>query len=397
MTECKRARQPRVAVLAGDPAQMGLAHGRLLSREIRFLVEQMRHHIFRRVGPIRGAGLQIAARALSLAMDRHIPLHLKGEMKAIAQGSGVAYSELLLMNTLDDVLNVLRRLAPRAPKLGCSSFALIGNRCRDGTVMHGRNLDYHFRGTPLEDHGAVARLLSRESLVFVHRPRDRTAFLSIGWPGLVGVTTAISQEGISLGNLTSYLPSTAPNGTPSALLYRRLVEEASTLHDVDSLLRASRRTIGNSLMVGSGRENSAALFEITSGAVEQLLPESGILVATNHFLSPQLALRQRPYLPAHSLDRWKRLLALCNRYEAEVADALAFLGDVGHHGEENAENPFARVANEGTAVSVLFQPAELRLWLATREAPPTSRGKFLPIDVRELLTLSPGVSTLNQG
>lgn len=388
-------RQIRVAVLEGSPEEMGLAHGRLLRREIHFLVGQMKNHIFRQVGPVKGAGLQIAARALSLVMNRHIPTAFQKELKALSRGSGAAYSDLLIMNTLDDLLNVLRRLAPRVPKLGCSSFALAGNRCRNNRVLHGRNLDYHFRGTPLEDHGAVARLLAGLSTVFVHRPNGRTAFISIGWPGLIGVTTAINREGLSLGNLTSYIRDNTPNGTPSSILYRTLMEEASTLPEIGSLLRSSRRIIGNNLMVGSGREQAAVLFEITCNRVLEIHPEEGVLVATNHFRSHELVSRQKPYLQAHSIGRWRRLQSICNRRDVDVLDGLAFLGDIGYEGEEDAGNPFARVANDGTAVSVLFQPAEMRISLAVSAEPPVSRGRFLPIDVTELLARSPGLGNLD--
>ncbi len=381
----RETREPNVVLLAGDPVQMGLAHGRLLGQEIRLLVAEMRRHIFRRIGGVRGAGLQIAAHALSLIMHRHIPPHLRSEMKAISEGSGVGYRDILLLNTLDDVLNVLRRLAPPTPALACSSFVLLGSRCRDGSMMHGRNLDYHFRGTPLEDHGAVARLLSRKAALFAFRPRGRAAFVSVGWPGVVGVTTAMSREGIALGNLTSYLRGTTPNGVPSGLLYRSVMEECSTLRDVGSMLRLAPRTIGNNLLVSSGREAEATLFEITRDSVEEVVPRDGALVVSNHFVSPALARRQRHFVRPHSVARWKRLQALCNRRDVELADALAFLRDTGGDGDENDGSSFNRVANEGTAVSVLFRPARMELWIGTGAEPPVSRGEFRLVDVAALL------------
>ncbi len=374
----------RTIVLEGDPATLGLSHGRLLGKEIRFLVDQMDRHVFRWVGPLRGFPLRLVALTFALAMNRHIPLHLREEMRGIARGSGVPYADLLLINTLDDVLNILRRLAPRSPHLACSSFALFGSRCRDGGLIHGRNLDYHFRGTPLEDGGALARLLLREATLFVYRPRGRAAFLSLGWPGLVGTTTAMSQHGLSIGNLTSYLRGTTPHGTPTSILYRLAMEEASSLRETGQILRRARRTIGNNLLASSGRENSATLFEVTRDAVVEVLPQDGLLVATNHFLSPELARRQRPYLLAHSLGRWERLRTLCDRHGAGVEEALASLADTECGGKPG--NPLARVANEGTAVSVLFRPAEMVLWVGRGKEPPASSGRFIPIDAGELLS-----------
>ncbi len=375
----------RVVVLSGNPTQIGLSHGQQLAGEIRYLVDRLHHHVFRRVDPIRRAGLQVITRGFALAMNRHIPPYLRQEMQAVALGSNVPYSDLLLFNCLDDILNILRRLAPRSPFLGCSSFALFGERSMRG-VIHGRNLDYHFRGTPLDDGGAVARLLAKSQLLFVYRPVGGAAFLSLGWPGQIGTTTALNWEGISLGNLTSYLRGTTPNGVPSTILYRRILQQASTIQEVEKLIRSARRTIGNNLMVGSGREGLAALFEITRDSVIEVPHENGLLVATNHFVSPILAHRQRPTPIPHSIARRQRLLALCNGYGVRPEQALNFLADTVCVESGQARNPFARVANEGTALSVLFQPSEMVVRVAMRREPPVSGGGFTEIDAAALLS-----------
>ena len=354
----------------------------MLKSEIRLLVEEMSRRVFLRVGPLRGVPLRLVALVFALTMNRHIPPHLREEMRGVARGSDIAYPDLLLLNTLDDVLNILRRLAPRSPHLACSSFALFGSRSRDGGLIHGRNLDYHFRGTPLDDGGAVARLLLREATLFVYRPQGRSAFLSIGWPGLVGTSTAMSLQGLSLGSLTSYLRGNTPNGTPTSILYRLVMEEASSLREAGQLLRRSRRTIGNNLVIGSGREKAAALFEITRDTVEEVLAGDGLLVATNHFVSPVLARRQLPHLLSHSASRLERLQTLCNRNGVGPEEALTFLADGEPGGGQG--NPFARVANEGTAVSVLFEPGEMALWIGRGKEPPASRGEFLRIEAGAL-------------
>lgn len=384
---------PRVIVLEGDPPQMGLRHGRALKREIRFLTGQVDHFIFRRIGGLQGMVLRIVAHALAGLMARHSPDHLRREMMAIAEGSGVPYSSILLMNSLDDVLNVLRRLASRPiPGLACSSFAISGPRTWDGSLLHGRNLDYHFAGTPLSDDGQVAKLLQRQAVLFIYRPTGRAAFVSLGWPGFSGITTALTGEGISLGNLTSYLRGTTPRGVPSALLYRLVAEEARGIGDAAAILRGARRTIGNNLMVGSGIENSAALFEITKDVVAQVEPRDGMLVATNHFVTPMLARRQRPYLLAHSVARSRRLSSLSARDGATVEEAMGYLADTRCEGE--CASSLARVANEGNAVSVLFRPGKMEMWIGLSEEPPAAKGDFFPIDAAALLSGSPGTESL---
>ncbi len=370
------ARLPKTVVLEGDPREIGVAHGRLLRDDIRALLGEIGHRVFRRVDPVRGLGLWIVSHLLAAALNARVPASAREELRGISSGSGVPYPSLLLMNVLDDVLNILRRFAPRAPSLGCSSFALFGRRTADGSVLHGRNLDYHFRGTPIDDGGAVARLLLSHAILFVYRPSGRAAFLSVGWPGTVGVSTAFSREGIALGSLTSYMWGTTPFGIPATMLYREIVEEATTLRDAGKMLRSARRTIGNNLLVSSGAENRAALFEITRDAVSEIPDDDGMLIATNHFVDPPLAEPQKPYLLRHSVARWERLRAMCDRDGVTVPEALAFLADTACAAEAQGIGEFARIANDGTAVSVLFQPAERVLWLGTAPEPPASRGAF---------------------
>ncbi len=364
---------------------MGLSHGRLLAEEIRSLLRAMDRHIFRRIGPLGAPALRVAAHGLSLTMDRRIPPRMRDEMKAVAAGSATSYLDILLLNSLDDVLNVLRRLAPRGPSLGCSSFALFGSRTFDGALIHGRNLDYHFRGTPIDDGGAVSRLLLAHSVLFVFRPEGRARFLSVAWPGFVGTVTGLSERGISLGNLTSYLRGTSPCGLPVGLMYRTVLEEAESLADAARILGNAPRTIGNNVVIGSGRENRAALFEITRGEMLEPRAEAGMVVATNHFVSPGLARRQQPYLIPHSLARWDRLLRLCDRQGVTLQEALSILADRTCQHEAGLNSPFARVANEGTAVSALFRPTDMEMWLGVAPEPPASGGEFQRIDGWSLL------------
>ena len=373
---------PEIVVLEGSPTQIGAAHGRMLAPEIRLLARYLDRYIFRRVEPALRPGLRVAARTLASILGRHTPALIRDEIREISKASGVPYTDLLLMNTLDDVLNILRRLAPTTPSMACSSFVVFGDRTRNGELLHGRNLDYHFTGTPLEDNCAISRLLIRHARLFAYHPDGGAPFISIAWPGVVGVTTAMNQAGLSLGNLTSYLHGTTPFGVPTAILYRGIAEQCTSLRDVGELLRAARRTIGNNFLVSSGPENRAVLFEITADSVVEVTPKGEALIAANHFVSQDLARRQRPYLFADSLIRWERLDALCGRGDIGVDRALTILADA----EDGGTNqPFARIANDGTAVSALFHPAAGELWIGVNPEPPASGGGFRRVDAAQLL------------
>ena len=116
------------------------------------------------------------------------------------------------------------------------------------------------------------------------------------------------------------------------------------------------------------------------------------MVATNHFLSQELAGLQ-PYLQPPRFPGGEG----CNSSVVARSPSRRQHHYTGGHrlrGDESSEKPFARIANDGTAISVLFEPAEMKMWLAVAAEPPVSRGEFIPIDVRALLALPQGISTI---
>lgn len=375
----------RTIQLEGDPYQIGLSHGRLLSAGVQHLRRQVDQFVFRRLGRVRGTAVRAISAGLCRAMERYIPESYRQEMRGIARGSGVGYGDVLLLNCLDDVLNVFRRVAPPIRSQACSSFVLLGSRTADGRLIHGRNLDYHFRNTPLDDGGGVARLLHKWTVLFSIRPTGRAAFLSVGWPGMAGAQTSINEHGLALGNLTSYAGQVTPLAVPTGFIYRQMAEGASTLREASAILRAARRTMGNNLMVSSGRESSAALFEFLPDAVAEISPRNGFLASTNHFNSPALAHRQRHYLLPHSVDRWRRLNELLARGAVTVEEGCGFLADTTCATTEDGKKTLGVIANEGTAVSVLFRPELMELWMGVSRKPPASHGEWMRLDAASLL------------
>ena len=110
--------------------------------------------------------------------------------------------------------------------------------------MFGRNLDFYTLG-----------MLGKYSLVTVHRPKGKHAFVSIGFPGMFGVFVGherrrclalavhevfFARDGSSLFN---------PKGEPYTFCFRRILEECTTVAEAEKLLRAAPRTTLLSLSV----------------------------------------------------------------------------------------------------------------------------------------------------
>lgn len=364
----------RFVRIAGRPYERGLQHGRLLRSGVRRLRDAFYRDVVYFRGRAMGLAFQAVTAPLLAAMHRHIPTETRLEMRGIAAGAGLRYWDILTLNCFDDLLHsvwlippLLGRL-PFSSRLGfaCSSFALLGERTANGQLLHGRNLDYEVSGD-LASAGAVTRALLENVVVIECRPDRGHAFLSVGWPGVVGVVTGLNAGGLSLACLTSTVSGETPNGIPLPLLYRRVSQYASSVAEAETLLRAAKRTIGNNLMVADGPADEARVFELSPHVVVGRSPRDGILTTTNHFLHEAATARQNGYVVASSLNRCARLGELCTAEACTPEQAGAFLRDSLSLAPDG--DVWSCLENPGTIYSTVAEPASGRLWVRVNDRP----------------------------
>src|SRR6202023_3022282 len=250
------SRPPRVVLLSGTHYQMGLQHGRLLGAEIRELF-----HVYVEEG-LQAEGFRLAnLMGAARRFERYVPGELRDEMRGIADGSGVPYDRILLLNTFPDIIQ------GRSPRL-CSAFAV---ETRQG-LMIGRNLDW-------EDHD----IAHRAGAVFIYAPAGAEPLLSVGWPGMVGVVTGMNRAGLVLTLNLAAATDVVGEATPSLLRLRRVLESARTLDAAVAALGREPRTMAVNLLVASGCEDRAVVLE-QSGTRQALVPMTrGQVVTTNFY------------------------------------------------------------------------------------------------------------------
>ena len=99
--------------------------------------------------------------------------------------------------------------------------------------LFGRNLDFYTLG-----------MLDKYSLVTVHRPKGKHAFVSIGFPGLFGCVSGMNDAGLALAVHEVFLARDGasmfnPKGVPYTFCFRRILEECETVEEAEKLLRAT--------------------------------------------------------------------------------------------------------------------------------------------------------------
>ncbi|MBI4212759.1 MAG: hypothetical protein HY534_00450 [Chloroflexi bacterium] len=347
--------------IAGTPEQLGAQHGELFREEIRDILVALKHHVLYGQKGFDGLALRTGVRTTARLMERRIPQRYRREMSALARAAGVPYSDVLLINCIDDVFANLYQLGELFGRLGCSAFAISDAQADGGRLICGRNLDYFIQSAVGEDVWAATSYMREHVVAIEYRPSTGRSFVSVGWPGFIGVATGMNQAGLALGSLTVSARRNWPFATPATLTYRMVLEQAESLQGAVDLIRRSSRTQGNNVLVGSGGEGRAVVVEYTPWEFAIREPDRGRICTTNHFVAPRLERRNRSGVPGSSAERMARLGELCVSASAEVESAGEFLVDTALRNPE--ANEYCAVQNPCTIYGVVFAPDESCLWL----------------------------------
>lgn len=349
--------------VAGDPYEMGVQHGELLRYEIRDLLDAVRRHVLYGQPGVVGWGARRAFRTVTTVLAMYIPLRYRREIAGIAKGADVRYRDLLLINCFDDACANLRLLGSLVGRLACSAFAVTPERT-GGDLICGRNLDYFIPSAAGDGVWAATDYMRQHLAVIEHAPADAATFVSVGWPGFVGAATAMSERGLVVANMTVATMRNNPFGMPAPFLYRRVMEEARGLDEAIDMLRRTRRTQGNNVLLASGDEGTAAVVEYTHRHIAVRRAEDGWIAATNHFSHPSMLGQHADLAYLSSTHRLARLGELCatdGQIGADVPSATRFLLDQCLRIPDG--NEYCTVLNPCTVYSALFAPAERRMWV----------------------------------
>lgn len=178
------------------------------------------------------------------------------ELEAMADGAGVAFDDLLLVNLRGDLT---------ALGEGCSDIAVVG----EDSLLIAHNED----GAPELD-GLCA-------LLTLHIDGHPTV-TSVWYPGMLpGLTCWLNGEGLACG--VNHIPVRYPGPGGGRQFLARVLQESRSLELFASRAGAFPMAGGYALTVGSASEGAAHTYEVGPGGVWQGRVD-GLAVHTNHFL-----------------------------------------------------------------------------------------------------------------
>jgi isopenicillin-N N-acyltransferase like protein len=340
----------RILHLKGTPREMGFQHGTLLKadviEEIRFLFD-VKAKEFKL--ELLGIKVPLDARRLILSISqlqrKYTPAKYYEELQGIAEGAGIPVEDVIAANFIPEMFH-------------CSGFALSGSATKDGTLYHGRILDYGC-DWKLQDHAVLV----------VAEPDGSIPFVNVTYAGFIGSVTGMNAKKISIGEMGGGGLGHW-EGVPMSLLVRMALEEADDLDEAIAVFRDHPRTCQYFYVVADGKTGKGV----------------GMEASWNNFAVIKMG-ESEPRLPYPIKDGV--LLSAGSRYEE-----LARRVQAGHgtFDAESARHLMDRpVAMKSNLHSVLFETTTTKFWVANASTggEPAANQPYHAFQLADLLTHKP--------
>ncbi len=262
--------------VSGPPQQRGRMHGQQTADRIRRGIghysEQLR-------------ALDLDAAAIRRLVHGYLPI-IEGfddtyvpEMRGIAEGAGVSFEEIVLLNARTEILKLATRpdLQTRfeAPDTigpdGCTALVALPEATAGRVVLHAQNWDWKAE-------------CAETAIVLRIRREDGPDILTFTEAGALG-RSGLNEAGISI--TANYLESDRDYrdiGVPLALIRRKALQQEQVAHAMQAVYCTVKSGSNNMMVSQAG--GVAIDFECAPDETFQVLPERGVIVHANHWQSP---------------------------------------------------------------------------------------------------------------
>jgi isopenicillin-N N-acyltransferase-like protein len=351
---------PRIRV-EGTPGERGRQYGAQARAQVHLSV-QAYQNVFKHYAGWDWPAVRRAAAAFEAPIAAFRPAYLD-EMRGIAEGAGLDLADVLAINVRTEVMYAAKArqapLAARKMPAECSAFAVVpGPRAAGDSagVLLGQNWDWLLHS-------------ARTLVVLEVRQDDGPDFVTVVEAGLLA-KAGLNAAG--LGLVTNALVTDADTGTPGLpyhVLLRAMLD-CGTVTEALNVLQAGMRSSSANYLIAHA--SGAALdVEAAPGDFTRLypqFPDQGLLLHTNHFLSPRLKpVDVSLWAMPSSAVRLQRLRAgaagsaTLDDFRALLADHADYPYGICHHPDPD-DHPLEQGA---TIASLLMDLTARRLWLAS--------------------------------
>lgn len=284
------------------------------------------------------------------------------------------YLRSLYLHGAHDIGHAMQDLA----MVGCSSLAVWNENTQDGDLLIGRNFDFY-----------VGDDFAKNKLVEFVEPENGIPYMSVSWPGMIGVVSGMNKEGITvtINAGKSKIPMTAK--TPISLVTREILQFAKNIEEAIAIAKKRKVFVSESILVGSANDRNAVIIEVSPDNFGVFKVEnSSQLVCTNHFQSEAYKddeRNQKQIAESHSKYRYEKLQELVTenpklnpeKMASILRDKSGLKGEKIGYGNEKALNQL--LAHH----AVIFSPEKRLVWVSSN---PYQLGEFVCYDLNKIFS-----------
>lgn len=212
------------------------------------------------------------------------------EMRGVADGSGFEFEDILALNCRSELVFVGKEFDKQEG--GCTSIGISADAGKDGHAFLAHNWDW--------------KTQQRSNMVMmkIKQKNGKPTIFMVTEAGIIG-KTGFNSAGICL-YLNALSTNQAPSGLPLHMAMRGILD-CETL--AEAIAAATKRPLGCCANFMIGHKNGECIdLEIENDDFDVLYPRDGIIVHTNHFISPRLPRAPRKDTMKHKIpDSFVRL------------------------------------------------------------------------------------------
>ena len=200
-------------------------------------------------------------------MGASVPLEYRQEIKAMSASCthefdefGSPYERQMQYHSAHDIGHVMQDYM----LVGCTSFAVWGRESADSSLLMARNFDFY-----------MGEEFAKNKLVLFEKPDSGYAYVSVTWPGMLGVVSGMNTQGLAVTINASKLEVPSSSATPISILVKSILQYASNIEEAETIAASFKTFVCESILVGSANDGRAVIIEKTPSAMGIYSPDGG--------------------------------------------------------------------------------------------------------------------------
>lgn len=368
--------------IKGNPLQLGYNNGALTQN----LMQHQEEIFFSKVeGFVPSKFKQNLLRGFLKWYNRKMYLNVRNDFQAelygLSQYSSDKYDFIapkfrraMYLHGAHDIGHAMQDLMV----VGCTSLAVWNENTEDGNLLIGRNFDF-----------SVGEDFSKNKLIEFVEPENGIPYMSVSWPGMIGVVSGMNKEGITvtINAGKSKIPLTAK--TPISIVTREILQYAKNIDEAIAIAKKRKVFVSESIMVGSANDKKAVIIEVSPknfGVYDAA--NSSRVFCTNHFQSEAYKndnKNQKHIVESHSEYRYEKLQELLQENPKLNPEKMASIlreksglkdKSIGYGNEKAINQLLAHHA-------VIFSPEKRLVWVSSN---PYQLGEFVCYDLNVIFS-----------